>query len=347
MAERFQLKYSRLFEIHLLHHYWLDDGAKVFDQIEESKRVRRLLPYDIRPFLDITPTEATKKAITSLGGIYRNTALGGFVAMPNHVVISPDTVYQFVITVRQAEMLNYTALTLSPQKIYEINHPAKGKPESKLYRFKANVPVLSNLTGASRNIEGKKKLFLSKEIPPLAPNDPVEALITDEANQLEQLISAQPNAKTQILHGSAESLPVFVHQGDVPVISPPAGLVGAPERGVQLSSKIPDHTFMLARLSAVRANDTDFSLVDSNGRVKIPTPVFQIRLKNRSTFWQYHHQQTGKPISGPSPVPSPLTFFGNAGTKQKAMPSLIKTEKDSTNKITKLVSEIFVYPNNE
>ena len=44
-----------------MHHYWLDEGSTVFDQIADpAKKVARLLGYDIRPFLAVRPTAATE-----------------------------------------------------------------------------------------------------------------------------------------------------------------------------------------------------------------------------------------------------------------------------------------------
>ena len=107
-----------------------------------------------------------------------------------------------------------------------------------------------------------------------------------------------------------------------------------------LSDDIPDDVFALIRLSAVRANDSDFSFIDGNGRAKTPHPVFQIRFKNRSTLWQYVNKNTRAVISTEL-NPLPLTHFGNAGTKQKPSEGWVKAEKSGT-KITRLVSEIFV-----
>jgi len=55
MAERIVNGYKRLFEVRLIHHYWLDEGGDVFDSLGEDIRNKRLLTYDLRPFLAITP----------------------------------------------------------------------------------------------------------------------------------------------------------------------------------------------------------------------------------------------------------------------------------------------------
>ena len=336
MAERATNSYKRLFEIRLLHHYWLDEGATVFDLISEpAKRDKRLLSYDMRSFLAVTPAAATVKALNSLGSVYKNTALGCLVVVPDSVVVPVDAVFEFVVTVRNVAFFNYTALTLRPQKIYELYH----KPDDKTYRYKENVPVLSNLTGASRGTTLNKALFLSKEIPAPTADDQVEWFVIS-GDALLQLTGDQPGADTQQLSAMATNLPVFIHQGDVPAIVPPTGLVGAPARGIMLSEDITDNIFALIRLSAVRINDEDFSFIDGSGHAKTTAPVFEIRFKNRSTTWQYFEKNTGT-LESWGLKPLPLTHFGNAGTKQKPSEGLVKAVK-SGSKITQLVSEIFV-----
>ncbi|MGR8935584.1 MAG: hypothetical protein ACU837_14510 [Gammaproteobacteria bacterium] len=134
--------------------------------------------------------------------------------------------------------------------------------------------------------------------------------------------------------------PVFSHQGDIPAIVSPAGLVGAPPRGIILTDDIPRDVYALIRLSA-KANNASFSFIDHAGHALATRPVFQVRFKNRATFWNYFDKTTRVSISS-EPTPLPLTYFGNAsGTKQKPTHVMVKREKSGA-RITKLVLEIFV-----
>jgi len=336
MAESLKSGYQRLFEIRLLHHYWLDEGATVFDVMpSQEKRDTRLLSYDMRSFLAVAPTAAAARVLKDLACVYRNTSLGCIVAVPESTVVPDDATFEFIVTVQDSIFYDYTALTLRPQKIRELYY----QPGDTTYRYKENVPVLSNLTGASRGNGVNKVLFLSSEIPAPAAEDQVESLVIS-GNALLQLTGDQPGAGTQQLDAQATNLPVFVHQGDVPVIVPPAGLVGAPARGVRLTGDIPDRVAVLIRLSALRSDDTDFSLIDSEGHAKATGPVFEIRFKNRSTTWQYFDKSTGASIFAESD-PLPLTFYGNAGSRQKPSEGLVKAVQ-SGSKVTQLVSEIFI-----
>lgn len=308
----------------------------MFDLIPtQAQRDKRLLSYDVRSFLAVAPTDETAKALQGLGGVYRRSALGCIVAVPVSTVIPADAMFQFVVTVQSAAAFDYTAFTLRSWRIFEIYH----QPERRTYRYKENVPVLSNLTGASRGAVPNRDLFLSKEIPALAADDQVESLFLS-GNALLQLTGDQPGAATQQLNAQATNLPVFVHQGDVPVIVPPAGLGGAPSRGIMLSGDVPDPVFALIRLSALRADDDSFSLIDGDGHAKAHHPVFQVRFKNRSSIWKYIDKSTGA-VSSTSGKPLPLTHFGNAGARQKPSEGLVKVVK-SGGRITQLVSEVFV-----
>ena len=249
MGEIIKNGYKRLFEIRLLHHYWLDDGATVFDLIStQTQRDKRLQSYDMRQFLTVSPTVSTSKSLRGFGCIYKNTALGCVVAVPQNAVVPVETMFAFAVTVHDPAFYTYTALTLRPQKIHEIYH----KAEDKTYRFKEDVPVLSNLTGASREIGSNKALFLSREFPNLATDDKVESLVQSE-NALLQLTSDQPSAIIQRLNANKDNLPVFVNQGDVPAIVSPAGLANAPSRGIMLSDDIPDNVFV-SRLTCLTSH---------------------------------------------------------------------------------------------
>jgi hypothetical protein len=336
MSERIVTGYRRLFEVRLLHHYWLDDGATLFDKIaDQKKKQSRLLTYDARSFLAVAPTAATDTALSGYRCLFRQTALGFVVVASDATAVPADTVFEFVVSTRSAEVYGYTALTLQPRKIYEIYNSA----DEITYRYKENVPRLSNVTGATRGAGPATTLFLSREIPAQAPDDAVESLVLS-APALLQLTSDGPGAATRQLAAQAADFPLFVHQADVPAIVPPAGVVGAPPRGVRLHAGVTDDVFVLIRLRAVRADDDAFSFVDGAGVPKTPAPVYEVRFKNRSTLWKYFDKTTGAALSTEA-NPLPLTFFGNAGTKQKPSRGYVKPQTSGA-RITQLISEIYV-----
>ena len=337
MAERIVNGFMRLFEVRLLHHYWLDDGSALFDSLPENRKTKLLLSYDSRSFITVTPTPSTANRLKAYRAIFKNTAPGFIVAVPRAVLIPDNEIFSFVITINDADFYKYTSLTFINRKIYECYY----EPEDKILRYKANVPVFSNLTGVSRGINPDKLLFLSKEIPASAAADKVEYLnIT--GNALFQLTSSQPGATKLKLNPVAANMPVFVHQNDSPAIVPPAGLTGTPDKGILLTSEIPDNIFGLINITATNPIDNDFSCT-SAGIAKNTCPVFQIRFKNRLAVWKYLNKNNGAPISESS-TPLPLTGNGNAGIKMKPGESGIKVQyegNDPTKRIDKVYTEIF------
>jgi len=336
MSESTTSRNTRLFEVRLLHHYWLDEGAVVFDQIaDQAKQAARLQAYDMRAFLAVRPTTETAGGLSAFRCLFRETALGCVVLAPDTAIIPPDTVFEFIVTATHRSFYDYTSLTLRPRGIYELYNALDGV----IYRYKENVPVLSNLTGTTRGTGANKSLFLSSEIPPPAAGDQVEALVLSGAALL-QLTSDGPSATTQQLNAQATDVPAYVHQADAPVIVPPPGLTGAPARGVRLSADVTDDVFALLSLTAVRANDDAFSFVDGAGAAKAAVPVYHVRFKNRSTIWNYLNKRT-RAVDSTEASPLPLTYFGNAGTKQKPSEGFVKADMTGA-KITRLVSEVYV-----
>jgi hypothetical protein len=333
MSETFATQYQRLLEIQLLHHYWLDQGATAYDLIALTEKQRRFTEYDRRAFLEISPTATTAEILNGSRCVYKDTPHGCIVAIPSNVSMPVDTTLEFQIKIQSPAFFNYTALTLQSQKIFYLSKPS----DYKTYRFKENVAVFSNLTGASRGTAPNKELYLSREIPAIAADDRVESLVVDN-NALLQLTSDQPGAATQVLNAAVTQLPAFANQGDVPALVPPAGLQGVPPRGISLSADIDDDVFAVIRLSAIRANDGDFSFLDNQGNAKSTAPVFQIRFKNRSTIWKYLDKNTGV-LKSSEQAPLPLTHFGNAGTKQRASADRMKVTKNG-NRIIQLESEV-------
>ena len=339
MVERANTSYSVLFEVRLLHHYWLDTGKQSFDSLSSDTQTSRLLDYNVQPILDVAPTPSTAAMLAGLGCIFKATASGFIVAVAPVAPIDASTVFSFVVSVADGQMFDYTALTWRSQAIYEAFNPNDNSPDRVVYRYKENVPALSNLTGATRTSGAVTTLYLSQEIPAATASDAVEALILS-AGALEQLTSDNPGATTQTLANDATTLAVFVNQGDSPPITPPAGVTGAPARGIQLSPDIADNVFALITLTAVRGDNDAFSFVDGAGAPKTPWPVYNVRFKNRSTLWTYFDKQTGA-VTATEAAPLPLTYFGNAGTKQKPSRGIVKAQMSGV-KVTQLISEIYV-----
>ncbi|UWX56706.1 hypothetical protein NY406_05435 [Chlorobaculum sp. MV4-Y] len=226
---------------------------------------------------------------------------------------------------------------MQPQAIRECYTGDK----SARYRFKENVPVFSNLTGASRGSGESKRLFLSREIESLDTGDKAEALF-EKSGALCQLTADQTGGDptSQTLDSDVSSMPVFANQNDVPGITPPEGITDAPSRGILLDDDLPTNLFALVSLTAKRSDDDEFSFIDNNGKPLAECPVFEVRFKNRHTWWKWIGRDGTESLST---EPLPMTYYGNASgsTRPKHSVEMVKTELTGTT-ISKIVSEIFI-----
>lgn len=321
MAERFATRYPRLFEVQVLHHYWLDDGGTVFAAAADSRAgTKRLLGYDVRQLLTVTPTAATAALIAGLRGVFRTTGLGFFVAVPEGTTLPLDATLEFLVSASDPDYANYTALGLRPRPITEVPDPADPHV---VRRFQENVPLLTNLTGTSVEIGGRQRLFLSSPYPTtLAADEDLEAVMVD-GTRLRELLGGPP---ADAFHDLATTAPhlVYVHQGDVVAIPAPAGVAGVPARGVELPPDAPRALVALVRLAAQRPNADAFDLVTGQGGPRTPAPVFEVHLRNRWTLWRYRRRSDDAVTSEAGPFP--LTRFGNPHSALKPSPSALVVE---------------------
>ena len=327
--------YMRLFEIRLLHHFWLDDGSTTFDSLSTLTQNQRLLTYDVRPLIELIPSQTTSAIINGLHGVFKATSLGALVAVPEGTRVPDDTVFEFIAVVNNTAFPNYTSLSLQSNRVVGLFHP----PSNSTIQFKENVAVYSNLTGASRGSGVSKTLFLSREFPALGANDVVESLV-NISGALVQLTSDQPGATKQQIASNVSGSPVYANQADIPAITPPAGIEGTPPaKGITLTDEIGPDTYALVRIATIRGDDSDFSCT-SGGIPKASPPVFQLRIKNRSSVWRYFDKNNPS-TSTLETGPFPLTHYGNATVTQKPSSGTITVEKSGSS-ITRIISDVFI-----
>lgn len=340
MPDLILLGFKTLFEIRLLHHYWLDEDKDLFDALLPGQIDSRLLTYDVRPFLKIEPTLSTLSTMDAFHCLFRTTSLGCVVLATSDITIPDDIVFEFHITVVHSDFHNYTIHSFYPKPISAVFH----QPTVTEYRFKENVFVLENTTGKKKGTA----LYLSKDIPNMtspAASYAIESLLRSGGNLT--LISNQKGG-TMSLYSTITlaNMPVFLNQDDIPAIIPPAGVVGAPAKGILLTSDIPDDVYAMIRIHMIHPTDVAYSCTTA-GLPKATAPVFQVRFKNRVSNWQYK-RKTDPAVSTGDLGPLPITFFGNAspGPKKRVKPSTnsIQVEYDGvgpTKKIKKIISQIF------
>jgi len=333
-SERLTARYARLFEVRVLHHYWLDDGDTIFDALPADSQEDRLRRYDVRTLLAIEPTKATAAQLAGLHAVWKATSLGLLVGLPAEVSVPDTSAFEFTLRVLDPDFSGYTAYGLIVPASADVFETST----LRVLRFRSDAALYTNLTGCARGTAGARQLFLTREPPARQDSDRVESIVND-GDALVQLLSDPPAAETVVLADAVGDLPAFATHADIPAIAPLAGVVGPlPPQGVRLPDGAPADTHALIRIVAVRSDDSDFSCT-AGAVAKPAAPVFQVRFKNRRTLWRRYSKSSPGSLLGEE-GPFPLTYAGNPSTAQKPTSRVVKLDR-AGNAITNIVSEVF------
>lgn len=116
------IAYEILFEVKILHHYFLNRAQVVFDRIPLAERAALMLSYDCREFVEIRPTPSCEQMLRSHRCLFKLTASGFVVALraeedPDDpqkrlpfVPFDEDDVFDFTMQATDVNFWNYTAL---------------------------------------------------------------------------------------------------------------------------------------------------------------------------------------------------------------------------------------------
>jgi hypothetical protein len=175
------ITFNILFEVRILHHFFLNRGNEVFDRMDEEERARMMLKYDAREIFDIIPSEECSELLNAYKCIYKRTSAGfiiGLRAEPddsNPPKFKPfqslpeDLAFTFYIKPRDHEFLNYTALPLDgSQGLVYIFQNITGTSPRKFPALTSSAPLYQNgkeyLPGdlLSNNLANPTRLFTAK-----------------------------------------------------------------------------------------------------------------------------------------------------------------------------------------
>jgi len=116
--------YAILFEVQLLHHYFLNSGTKHFSAMTAGEQAEMMLKYDVREVLDIVPTSECRKALERHRCIFKRTARGLIVGLKSEpgqnpqttkpfIPITDDQLFTFHLHLKDFGFFNYTDLPLT------------------------------------------------------------------------------------------------------------------------------------------------------------------------------------------------------------------------------------------
>jgi hypothetical protein len=353
----FRIIYKTLFEIRILHHFFLNKGEALWDSMSPDERDKMLELTDLRDFFEIQPTSECSQILSSHSCIFKQTSSGvivGIKAEPDEddpdnflpfIPLGNDVILRFIIRLKSAGFLNYTALPLTGN-------------DSAIYIFKnytfssaLKFPALSAIPPVfepgteympgdmlSDDPDNQTKLFIA-----LVKTTNNTATATDwltEEGEGIPLNYANLNDRFQVANGffqytmpEEDAFPVATFRNSSgELIKPKTEILPGSFRTIQadmhdfpqgfyqvhIESTVPvfekDITFYLIPQGEVpfglieikaRSDQEDYNLTDEG---ILMSPIYDLRFRNRSTHWRYLGKLFEIPFETDDPLP--LTRFG-------------------------------------
>jgi hypothetical protein len=177
----FSIAYNILFEVKILHHFFLNRGDKAYDTMNDEEKADIMLKYDVRDFFDIKPTEDCKRILRSHNCLCKMTSNGiiaGLRAEPDgsqppkfssFMPLADDLKLTFLVSLRDMDFMNYTALPLkgNENRVYSFQNTTTGNPK-KFPALSTIPPIYKAATEympgdmLSDNALNQTKLFTAK-----------------------------------------------------------------------------------------------------------------------------------------------------------------------------------------
>ncbi|MEW4922912.1 hypothetical protein [Algibacter sp. 2305UL17-15] len=122
----FSTTYKQLFEIELLHDYFLNDGTSVFSTLNDVDKKKRLKLIDISEFIDVIPSQESIEKMAGHKIVLKKhkSGLSAYCKLENGTQNTPfiplpsDLELTIVIKIKDAFFENYTELTLGGTNIF-------------------------------------------------------------------------------------------------------------------------------------------------------------------------------------------------------------------------------------
>ena len=175
------ITYQILFEVKVLHHYFLNRGERAFDKMTVEEKANAMMFFDAREIFDIVPTGECSRILDAYRCIFKKTSQGIIVGLraepegpppfkfkPFHE-LADDLAFTFLIYLKDFQFMNYTALPLSGNSgnTYIFRNSTGASPK-KFPSLSAFAPLFKGgseyLPGdmLSDNPSGPAKLFIAR-----------------------------------------------------------------------------------------------------------------------------------------------------------------------------------------
>jgi hypothetical protein len=136
----FSIQYKPLFQVNILHNYFLNKGDEEFLTMKESDKNRQLDVYDVNTFFSVVPTGNTARKLSGHNLVFKTTNTGftvwSKVTGNNNnipfIEFDDDLYFTFLLKLKDTAFLNYSYLMMeNAGKLYYFsNRKPVGEPNS-------------------------------------------------------------------------------------------------------------------------------------------------------------------------------------------------------------------------
>lgn len=328
-GDTIHVRHQTLFSVKLLHHYFLDKKDTPFDDQTADEKLKSLAGYDARSMFNVRPTAETAKTLAGNGLLFKthglgftiigkgqSDGLGGFENVPK---LATGTRLRFVLTVKDALFYQYSSPFLNKEKD-RIEKAATPNEQDKVFR---KVFFLSNLVGNDANAITPQ---LAK--PPLVVAQPTDVFM------VETIMRFGGN----VMQVKQRDTTLGIDQWQL--ISPTRFVTGNDLVEIERTPDLPPDIFGLIEIvqddtiinAAYRLYNLDSSLA---------SPKFEVRIKNRSTWWRYPKVPAVVPVYLPLTARSVTLVGGQERANADARTTLEQERTGDGEHIIRLLSDIY------
>lgn len=351
--------YKTLFNMNLLHAYFLDRGVKKFhaanlaDELTSAEKEDAEKDYEIQKFLQIIPNKRTKEVARNYKLLIRNHNKGIRVLASTLKVNTKDgldTVERYSPVIELSEDLVLTFYIKATDNFFENYTDCVGKREDQLYYLSNITSSASSVFDATSTIETWDNFLISaKETRRLlyelekenefVSNTPKRVSIADITSDEIDAIEAKVTAETVL---NEEEQEVFDALNQAISVLKNSKVIGV----IQLKISGDNNTEFTEELNTENETSGDF---DVPKQCLLSEEIdFKVYIENKKTFWRYNQKAENQimvtnqtqPLTkngrvdisktDVSPEPSATFFFPN--------PTIQSISKESEN----YYSEIFI-----
>lgn len=202
----FNTTYKQLFEIEILHDYFLNDGATAFSILSDADKKKRLKLIDISEFIEVAPTHDTIKKMAGHKIVFKKhkSGLSAFCKITNgsqstpFIALPSSLSLKYLIKIKDAFFGNYTDLTTGSLNVFFFGNT---KPSTEGNNFKyitkssENVQITDDYQlSASGTTTQLKKLKGSNAIGVFGI---IELVMAGDTNDL-SVLTAQGDLRNQL-----------------------------------------------------------------------------------------------------------------------------------------------------